>query len=119
MEAGVDPDPHQFVPGAVELDLVDPVAVAVVGAELRLLFVRLEAPADRLVRAADRRELAGAALGPLGTLSPQRLDQRPIGVERVVVLQRGRLVEDLVGLPRGLALDRGHARILAGDPPQG
>ena len=97
VQAVADPDPHQLVPGAVELDLVDAVAVAVVGAQLGLVLVRLEAPADRLARAADRAQLAGAVLGPLGALAAQRLDQRPVGVEGVVVLQRRRLVEDLVG----------------------
>jgi hypothetical protein len=115
----VDADPHQFVPGAVELDLVDPVAVAVVGLEDGLLLVRLEAPADRLAGAADGRQLACPTLGPVGSLTPQRLGQRTVGVEGVVVLERRGLVEDAVGLPRGWALGSCHARILAGDPPRG
>ena len=97
VQAVADADPHQLVPGGVELDLVDAVAVAVVGAQLGLVLVGLGAPADRLPRAADRAQLARFALGPLGALAPQRLDQRPVGVEGVVVLQRRGLVEDLVG----------------------
>src|SRR4029077_8441536 len=107
VQALVDADPHQFVPGAVELDLVDTVAVAVVGAQLGLLFVRLEAPADRLGGAADGAQLARLLLGPAGALALQRLGQDAIGVEGVVVLQRRRLVEDLMGAAR-LALRRGH-----------
>ncbi len=114
VQAVADPDPHQLVPGAVELDLVDAVAVAVVGAQLGLLLVCFEAPADRLVRAADRAQLPHAVLGPIGALAAQRLTQRPVGVEGVVVLQRRRLVEDLVGLRCG-ALGGCHEPILAGN----
>src|ERR1044072_5475804 len=103
----IDPDPHQLVPGDVELDLVDSVAVAVVSAQLRLLLVCFEAPAARLARAADRAQLFGLALSPLAALAAQRLDQRPIGIEGVVVLQRRWLVEDLV-CARGAALDGRH-----------
>ena len=35
----LDPEPEQPVPGGVELDLVDPVAGAVVGAQLRRVLV--------------------------------------------------------------------------------
>ena len=110
-----DPDPHQFVPGAVELDLVDPVAVAVVGAQLGLLLVRLEAPADRLRRAADRPQLARFVLRPAAALALQRLAQDAVGVEGVVVLQRRRLVEDLVRLG-GPALGGGHSPDCATGP---
>ena len=42
--------PHQLVPGRMELDLVDAVPVAVVGAQHGRVLVRLDAPADRLRR---------------------------------------------------------------------
>ena len=50
-------------------------------------------------------------LGPLGALAPHRLDQRPVGLEDVVVGQRRRLVGDLVGA-EGAALGGCHRRRL-------
>ena len=107
VQAVADPDSHQLMPGGVELDLVDPVAVAVVGAQLGLSLVGLHSPLDRLARAADRPQLARAALGPLAALAPQRLLQRLVGVEGVVVLQRRGLVEDFMG-GGGATLCGGH-----------
>ena len=77
VQAVADADPHQLVPGGVELDLVDAVAVAVVGAQLGRVLVGLDAPADRLPRAADRAELA--ALGPRPTRRPRGARASPSG----------------------------------------
>ena len=63
------------MPGGVEVDLVDPVAEAVVGAQPRRVLVRLEAPADRPRRAGEGADLAHPVLGPLAALAAQRLDQ--------------------------------------------
>ena len=100
MQPVAHPDPHQFVPGAVELHLVDPVAVAIVGAKLGLALVRLEAPAIVCREpqiAPSSRACSSAHSAPSRA---QRLDQRAVDVEGVVVLQRRRLVEDLVGADR-------------------
>ena len=78
-----DGDVHQLVPGGVELDLVDPVAVAVVGAQDGRVLVRLPAPLERLA-ARDLAERAGAVVGPAGALALERLDQRPVLLEEVV-----------------------------------
>ena len=102
-----DANPHQFVPGAVEFDLIDAIAVAIVCTQDRLALVGLKAQADRLSRAADLSQLAGALLGPPAPLAAQRLDQGTVRIKGVVVLQRGRLVENLVGA-RGPALDCCH-----------
>jgi hypothetical protein len=103
-----DPDPHQLVPGGVELDLVDAAAEAVVGAEGRLSLVRLEPPADHLGGAADGPEFPAALLSPAGPLAAQRLAQWAVGLEGVEILQRRRLVEDLMGLLAPVFLDRRH-----------
>ena len=107
-------EPHQLVPGGVELDLVDAVAVAVVGAQLRRVLVGLRAPASmRRAAAGDRADRGDPLLGPVGALAPHRLDQRPVGLEDVVVDQRRRLVDDLVGC-RSRALDGCHRRADSG-----
>jgi hypothetical protein len=90
----------------VELDLVDPVAVAIVGAELRRVLVRLPAELDHLGAAGDLTNLGDPPLGPAGALPAHGLGHHPIGREDVVVRQRRRLVGDLVGADSG-ALRRG------------
>ena len=82
VQAVADADPHQLVPGGVELDLVDAVAEAVVGAQLGRVLVRLEAPSgSRLGAPQIAPSSAGLVLGPVGALAPQRLGQRPVGLE--------------------------------------
>ena len=97
VEPEADRGAEQFVPGGMEVHLVDPVAEPVVGAQLRRVLVRLRSPADGPRRAGEGADLARPFLGPVPTLAPQRLDQDPVGLEGVVVLQRGGLVDDLVG----------------------
>ena len=86
VQAVRDPERHQLVPRRVELDLVDPVAEAVVGAQPRRVLVRLRPQPDRVRAPADRAELAGSLRGPVAALAPQRLDQHPVGLEDVVAL---------------------------------
>jgi len=77
-------EPHQFVPGWMELDLA-------VVADPRWMLVREPPPLERLSRqqAAER----GAALGgPCGALARERLHQRPVLGEEIVALERRRLV---------------------------
>ena len=66
--------------------------------QLRRVLVRLEAPSGS---PAPSRQNAPTSrdpvLGPVAALAAQRLDQHPVGGEGVVVLERGRLVGDLVG----------------------
>jgi hypothetical protein len=102
---------HEVVPGAVELDLVDAVAVAVEGLQLRRVLVGLEAPADR-VAAPGRADLRSAAARPPGTLAVERLDKREVVLEQVAALQRRGLVGDLVCVE-----GRGGLAQLVGHPP--
>ena len=91
VEAEPDPDLHQLVPGGMELDLVDAVAEAVVGAELRRVLVGLATPALGERAAGERADLArGVGSAQSGALAPDRLGQRPVGLEDVVVLERRR-----------------------------
>src|SRR5256884_9479357 len=83
---------HELVPCRMELDLVDAVAEAVVGAQLRRVGVGLEAPVDRLLRAGERAEVADQLLSPGGALTLERLAQGRVGFEQVVVDERRRLV---------------------------
>ena len=88
---------HQLVPGRVELDLVDPVAEAVVGAELRRVLVRQPAELDRLGAAGDLADGADRVDREVAALAGDGLDEGPVGVEDVVAGERLGLVGDRVG----------------------
>src|ERR1700686_5850569 len=100
MQLVLDAHLHELVPSGVEIDLVDAVAIAVVGAQYRLVLVgesppeilRPTPPSDQLA------ERGGALLGPPAALAPQRLNEREVGGEDVDALQGRGLVEDFVGL---------------------
>ena len=93
------PRRQQLVPGGVELDLVDAVAVAVVGLQLRRVLVRLEAELDGAGAAAELAHGGDPVLGPVGALAIDGLLQHRFGLEQVVVDQRRGLVS-----PRGCGL---------------
>ncbi len=105
------PEPHEVMPRAVKLHLVDAVPIAVEGLQARRVLVGLEAPADR-VAAPRRADLVRAAERPTGALALERLDERKVVGEQVAALQRWGLVGDLVGVKRGGGLAQlvGHAR---------
>src|SRR5579859_2321770 len=79
----------------MELHLVDAVAEAVVGAQLRRVGVGLKAPPDRLLGAREVAKVGDEVLRPGRALSLHRLAQGPVGLEQVVVDERWRLVQDL------------------------
>ncbi len=91
---------HQLMPGGVKLDLVDAVAVAVVGAQHRLVLVGQPAPLLLGLAADELAELRGPLEHPLGALALGGLDQRAVAGEDVHVHQRGHLVGDRVRLER-------------------
>ena len=84
MQAVLDADCEQLVPGGVELDLVDPLAEAVVGAERRRVLVR-EPPELERCAAAEPAERGALVLALCRTFSPKRLDERQVLGEEVVV----------------------------------
>ena len=91
-----DGDPHQLVPRRMELDLVDPLAEAVVRPQLRRMLVREPPPLERL--AVEQRPERRTALGrPARAFALERLDERSIRREEVVTGERGRLVRGCGG----------------------
>ncbi len=95
MQAGLERDAQQRMPGRMELNLVEPVAVAVERAKLRRRFVGVEAKLHGLrltQRGAERRELA---VRPSRLLAPDRLAQHGVAREQIIGLKRRRLVADL------------------------
>ena len=109
---------HQLVPGGVELDLVDAVAEAVVGAELRRVLVGQPAELDGRGAAGELAHGADPVDREVAALAGDRLDERAVGLEDVVVGERHRLVGDRVGgcasrARRTGLLDRAHRHQLS------
>ena len=75
----------------MELELVDPLPVAIVRAEPRRMLVREPPPLERLA-AEHASERGNAILERAAALAPQPLDERPILCEKVVADKRWRLV---------------------------
>ncbi len=88
--------PQQPVPARVVVDLVDPVAVAVVRPQPGRVALGAAAVLLRLRRARDDAAVAHAVHGPAGALALQPLGEREVGAEEVDVLERRRLVDDVV-----------------------
>ena len=93
VEAVADGDLHQPVPRGVELDLVDAVAEAIVGAQLRRVGVGLESPGKGLFGAGEAAQLEHHVLRPGAALPFEGLAQRAAGLEQVVVDERRRLIQ--------------------------
>ena len=81
--------------------LVDALPVAVVRLQPRRVALGAAAVLLGLGRAGDRAAVAHAVDRPAAGLALERLLQREVGVEQVDVLERRRLVEDLVGAAIG------------------
>lgn len=92
MNAALDCQAHQVVPGGMELDFVTAMAVAVVSVEHWRMFVGEPAPFDGFGAAADAAEVFEILAGPAGAFARHRLPQGSIESERVVVYQRRRLI---------------------------
>ena len=75
VQAVVDRDAHQLVVSGVVLDLVDPVSVAVVGAQDRLVAVGQFTPALRLAGAGNRADFGDLVQAPLAAFADQRLGE--------------------------------------------
>ncbi len=96
VQAVADRRRHQLMPGRVELDLVEPVPVPVVGAQDR--FIRVSEPCllDHLGRACELAELVQFRKNPARAVLSDRGQQGLVGRD-VVPGQGRRLVDDLVG----------------------
>src|SRR5262249_12444425 len=97
MDLALDRALEEPVPRGVELDLVDPVAVAVVGPEHRLVFLGAPAVLACLGAAGGGPRFARPVDAPAAALALERLPQRDVDLEQVDRLQRRRLVEHLAG----------------------
>ena len=93
VQAVLDRGAHQLVVGGVVLDLVDTVAVAIVGVQYGPVAVGQLAPPLRLRRAGYRADRGHLVEAPLPAFADQRLDEYRRGC-RVVLLQRRDLVGD-------------------------
>jgi hypothetical protein len=102
-------EPHQVVPGGMELHGVDPLAVAIEALELGSEAVRLDGAVDPL-RIKDRRAKLGQRLfRPFSTLAPHSLAQRTVRQEGVHVLERRGLVLDDMRAQRRTGTEAQHA----------
>ncbi len=101
MDLALDRLAQAPVPGRVELDLVDAVAVAVVRAQARLVALGSLGVLDRLDAAGQLARVAQPVDSPAAALALERLAQRQVRVEDVVGRDRRRLVEHVVGGARG------------------
>jgi hypothetical protein len=96
VDLALDRAAQQPVPARVELHVVDPVPVAVVGAQARLVALRAPAVRLRLRRAGDDPAVAHAVDRPARALPLQPLLEGKVAREQIDVLERWRLVDDLV-----------------------
>ncbi len=101
-KAVLDSEAHQLVPGGVEFNFVGPVTESVVGVKHGRILVGLESPADGLFGAGQPAELLELRRGPSSALALESCGQNNVGSEQIVVHQRRRLVQNLVGGFRGL-----------------
>ena len=81
VQAVRDGEVHQAVPGGMELDLVDPVAVAVVRAQDGG-FSFAWRPSSIAVAAGELAHALDRGRGPAAALALERLDQRAVLLER-------------------------------------
>jgi len=82
----------------MELDLVDPMAEAVVRAQLGSVAIGEKAEANRLRPPEDRSVVAYAIFGPTAALALQAFGQGAVGRVEVVAFERGRLVQHFMGV---------------------
>ena len=120
---------HELVVGRVERDLVKAVAVPVEEPELGPVDVRGDAEGHEL-GAREAAEGGDVVLRPSAALAMQGVAKRRIGRVQVDVLERRRLVHDVVGDAKGGSIAFGHGdasvargradlRVRAGARPSG
>src|SRR5438270_656953 len=92
VQAMADRDLHQLMPRRMELDLVDALAEPVMRAKAWRVGVGLEPPVDGLLRAGQASQLVHEVVRPRAAFTLERLTQRGVRFEQVVVDERRRLV---------------------------
>ena len=96
MDLALDRLAQAPVPGGVELDRVDAVAVAVVRPQHRLVALGALGVLERLGRTGQLAGVAQAVDPPAAALALERLAEREVGLEDVVRRERRRLILDAV-----------------------
>ena len=102
MESVTDRQVEELVPGRMELDLVDPVAVSVVSSKFGGVAIGEEAPLVHLRGCHPSPEFSDRVHGPAAAVPLEGVDQGRFRSRNVVAIERGRLVQDLVGGDRSL-----------------
>ncbi len=95
MQTGAQRDGHERVPGRIEVDFVEPMAVTVEGAQGRRVFVGVETELHGFRLAERGAECAQPIFRPARPLARDRLTQHGIAAEKIIGLERRRLVADL------------------------
>ena len=106
VDLALDRPAQQRMPRGVELHLVDPVSVPVVGAQDRQVPLGAPAVLERVDAARGGAGFPRTVHPPAATLALEPLAQGEVDLEQVDRLQRGRLIQDLAGGFDGV--DRGH-----------
>jgi len=81
----------------MELDAVDPVAVTVVTLELGRVTIGEEPPLIDLGRSDPSTEFRDQVDSPTAAVALECVDKRRFRCGQVVLVERGRLIQDLVG----------------------
>jgi hypothetical protein len=102
---------QQRVPRRIELDLVNPVPVPVVGAEDRRVAFGAAAMLERLGATRDRARLPRPIDAPSTALALEALLQGDVDLEQVDRRQRRRLVEDRSGRVEDVSVNRDSHRL--------
>jgi hypothetical protein len=92
---------HELVVGRVVVDLVDAVAEAVVRAQDRRVLVGTHAVGEHVGIAGQPPDGVGAVLGEAAALATEPLDERAVLAVGIEPLERRNLVLHLVGAVRG------------------
>jgi hypothetical protein len=97
MSLVADGERHQVVPGRMKIDAVDAVAESVVGAQLGQMPIGLAGELLHLRRADRPSGIMEFLLGPLRIEGAHDVLQKRVGAIDIIVGERGRLIENLVG----------------------
>ncbi len=95
MQPGFQRDGEQRVPGRMELNLIEPMAVAIERAQHRRVFIGVEAKLHRFRLTQRRTQRGQLAARPFGPLARNSLAQHNVAREQIIGLERWRLVADL------------------------
>jgi hypothetical protein len=97
MEAVTNRKVEKLVPGRMELDVVGPVAVTIMTTEFGGVAIGEEAPLIDVGRSDPSTEFHDQVDGPTGVVALECVDKGRLRGGQVVLVERGRLIQDLVG----------------------